>query len=57
MTMYMQENTPRHPFSDQEDATVLRLKLTGPGRCQFDRLWSGLDLCSRGGHSIRESSG
>lgn len=57
MTMYIQENPPRHPFSDQEDATVLRLKLTGPGKCQVDRQWLDLDLCSRGGHSIREGSG
>lgn len=57
MTMYMQENTPSHAFSDQEEATVLRLKFTGPGRCQVGRLWSGLDLCSRGGHSVREGSG
>lgn len=45
MTMYMQANKPRRPFSGQEDATILRLKLIGPGRGQAEQLWSDLNLC------------
>lgn len=52
--MYMQENKPRHPLSGQKDAIMLRLKLTGPGRGQVEQLWSDLDLCPKGGHSIKE---